>query len=362
MGILIRERGGNWSEPVMGYASEKKLQDTIYAHPSLVTGLLGPETAPGIACREFQSGVGPADVVVLDAEGNLTLVECKLASNREVRREVIGQILDYASRIWKMSADEFEQAWNRAGEGSPFEALGDADGRIRAALEANLESARFTIVLAVDGINDDLRRIVEFLNRITVPETGVIVVEFMHASAGTTEVLIPTSFGTDFVETKAVKGPDRRTEWTPDMLPEAVGNRYPKASGSCRAFLRAADDSGLAVEKRKSIDPGCSINVFNGEGTLVGVVRLIGYSTYLGLELDFARARELVGSARARFEAFLDDMSTLDPQLRGKAEDLRRTGYKDRKNPDLAALPPDSVSALVRLIAEYNHSRVNDPG
>ena len=151
MGILIRERGGDWQEPVMGYENERALQDIIHAHPSLVRGSLARETEIAVACREFQSGVGPADVIVLDAQGNITLVECKLARNREVRREVIGQVLDYASRIWQMSVEEFEQAWIKAAGNSPFDALDDTEGLIRAAVQENLNSARFTIVLAVDG-------------------------------------------------------------------------------------------------------------------------------------------------------------------------------------------------------------------
>jgi hypothetical protein len=135
-----------------------------------------------------------------------------------------------------------------------------------------------------------------------------------------------------------------------------AGYVWPSPGPTCRAFLHAADEFGLAFEKRKSIDPGCSINVFDGDGTHVGVVRLIGYSTYLGLELGFAGALD---SARARFETFLDDKSTLDPQLRSKAEDLRRTDYKDRKSPDFASVPSDSVSALVRLIAKYHGSQVD---
>lgn len=98
----------------MGYKNERALQDIIPAHPSLVMGSLTSETEIAVVCREFQSGVGPADVVMLDDHGYITLVECKLASNREVRREVVGQVLDYASRIWEMSVDEFEKAWTRA--------------------------------------------------------------------------------------------------------------------------------------------------------------------------------------------------------------------------------------------------------
>ncbi len=117
-----------------------------------------------------------------------------------------------------MSADEFEQTWVKTGGRSQFEALDDADGRIRAAVQENRESARFKIVLAVDGINDDIRRIVEFLNRITVPETGVVVVEFMRARSGTTEVLIPTWFGTDFIEAKAAQGKVRELGFRRDIV------------------------------------------------------------------------------------------------------------------------------------------------
>ena len=67
-----------------------------------------------------------------------------------MRREVIGQVLDYASRMWRMSVDDFERAWVNTGEPSPFIALGDDDGSIRAAVQDNLESARFKIVL--DGM------------------------------------------------------------------------------------------------------------------------------------------------------------------------------------------------------------------
>lgn len=351
MGILIREYGGDWQEPVMGYENERALQDIIHDHPSLVRGSLARETENAVACREFQSGVGPADVIVLDDQGNITLVECKLASNREVRREVVGQVLDYASRMWQMSVNEFDQAWIKAAGNSPFDALDDAEGLIRAAVRENLKSARFKIVLAVDGINEDIRRIVEFLNLITVPETGIVVVEFKHARAGATEVLIPTSFGTDFIEAKAARGPDRRTVWTPEMLATAVQERYPEAFASCTAFLHSAKEYGVTVRNRTSIDPGCSVNVPNMEGSLVGVVRLIGYSTFLGLELDFAHAQELTGAARVRFEKFLNDMSSLDPQLRDSVKDFRRTGYKDRRNLNLASIPPNSISALIRLIA-----------
>jgi hypothetical protein len=65
-GVLIRQGDGTWREPA--YAAE---------HPDLIPGV----SAAAKSCREFGSEVGPADIVVVDANGDLTLVECKLATN-----------------------------------------------------------------------------------------------------------------------------------------------------------------------------------------------------------------------------------------------------------------------------------------
>lgn len=94
-GFLIRSGGGAWESPSLtGYTDEAALQQILAEHPELLPGV----DEPAVACTEFESGVGPADVVVITDDGRLVLVECKLARNRQVRREVIGQVLDYSSR------------------------------------------------------------------------------------------------------------------------------------------------------------------------------------------------------------------------------------------------------------------------
>ena len=45
------------------------------------------------------SVTGYVDLVAVDSDGNITLVECKLASNQEIRRSVIGQIFAYAAGL-----------------------------------------------------------------------------------------------------------------------------------------------------------------------------------------------------------------------------------------------------------------------
>lgn len=213
MTLLIRTTGeGTWREPSgRGYDNEAALQAILAEHPDLVPGVDGA----AIACREFESTVGPADVVILDGEGVITVVECKLRANAEARRTVVGQVLDYASRLWQMDVDEFELRWRRADGGrDPFEQLGEDPTRLTETVAANLSAARFNLVLAVDAINDDLRRIVEYLNTITKSTTGIMLVEFTRYHERDQEILIPRSFGTELVDAKADAVTATRQRWS----------------------------------------------------------------------------------------------------------------------------------------------------
>ncbi|WP_431245325.1 hypothetical protein [Leifsonia xyli] len=261
MPILVRTSpGAAWSEPSeSGYDNEAALQQILHEHPSLIPGV----SDRAVACREFQSGVGPADVVILSDEGELTLVECKLAANPQVRREVIGQVLDYASRIWRMDVDAFEQTWKRAekNERSPFEQLNDDSGRIRAALQDNLTAGRFNLVLAVDDLNFDVKRIVEFLNAVTMPTTSVIVVEFTRARESGVEILIPTSYGSELAEVKKRQpGAARRTWKVEDFLRWCDEFDSPGAL-VVSEFLRALSAAGFEIQGGSAATPSLNCGI-----------------------------------------------------------------------------------------------------
>jgi hypothetical protein len=51
-------------------------------------------------------GSGSTDLVGVDAQGNILIVETKLARNGEIRRKVIGQVLEYACPSSKLHARE----------------------------------------------------------------------------------------------------------------------------------------------------------------------------------------------------------------------------------------------------------------
>ena len=80
---------------------ESWFQELIFNNPSLIPiDDLEPIFGPLIpVARELQSGAGPVDVVYINDRGFITLVETKLFRNPEARREVVAQILDYATAM-----------------------------------------------------------------------------------------------------------------------------------------------------------------------------------------------------------------------------------------------------------------------
>src|SRR5918996_4444578 len=93
------------------YVAEDVLQQLLEDYPRLLGGDLMGHDSPRsfvMVSREVslvgeERGVGRIDHVFLDQEGVPTLVEVKRSSDTRIRREVVGQMLDYAAnalRFW----------------------------------------------------------------------------------------------------------------------------------------------------------------------------------------------------------------------------------------------------------------------
>src|SRR2546430_182390 len=170
MRILLRNSGGNWRRAdARAYTNEDELQALLKESPEIVPR--NPPDLPAfVYCREFPIGNYAVDLVGVGSDGSLSLIECKLASNREAKRTVVGQVLEYAAGVWRMGLAEFEQAFASRTGRSPLDDLRDAriDGWdetiCREKLGDNLARGRFRILIAVDRITPELRGIVEYVN------------------------------------------------------------------------------------------------------------------------------------------------------------------------------------------------------
>lgn len=154
--------------------SEDWLQQLLFEHPELLPiEDIEAAFAPALpVCRELPTPAGPLDLLFANANGLLTLVECKLWRNPEARREVVAQILDYAKELSRWSYADLVKAVSRAtgSPGDPLYSVANGSGDALAshefadAVSRNLRKGRFLLLVVGDGIRESVEELAAFLH------------------------------------------------------------------------------------------------------------------------------------------------------------------------------------------------------
>ena len=153
---------------------EATLRDMIADHPSMLpVHDLDPSYGMLITVTKELSipGVGFVDILLMDEHGRLVVVECKLWRNPQARREVVGQILDYAREISRFGYEDLQRQVSIATrrQGNVLHALArEAGGTLSEAdfvdrVTRDLSAGRFLLLVVGDGIAEGTRRIGEYL-------------------------------------------------------------------------------------------------------------------------------------------------------------------------------------------------------
>jgi hypothetical protein len=116
-------------------------------------------------------GVGFIDVVLADEWGRLVIIECKLWRNPQARREVVGQILDYARELSRWGYEDLQRqisiSTRRQGNVLYDLACGVgcqlSEAQFVDRVSRDLTAGRFLLLIAGDGITEGTRRIGEYL-------------------------------------------------------------------------------------------------------------------------------------------------------------------------------------------------------
>jgi hypothetical protein len=156
--------------------AEAWLRDFLLAHPAVLpTAAIDAAYADPIpVCKELRTAAGRIDCLFVTRFGGLVVVECKLWRNPQARREMIGQILDYAKEIaaWGYADLQREVSIARGDRGA--NALFDLVSRqypdINEAefvdsVARNLSRGRLMLLLAGDGIREGTESIVQYVGR-----------------------------------------------------------------------------------------------------------------------------------------------------------------------------------------------------
>jgi hypothetical protein len=163
---------------ILGKSLEEALQILLQKHPEVIPGSqIDPasEEPPKFVLlrREMPVGGWSLDHLLVDQFGVLTLVETKLLQNPESRREVIGQIIEYAanareawgsgkvqqyaSEYWSKSGKDLGQVLDKAFPENDLEQFWQM-------VEDNLQHGRIRLIIAADVIRPEVRRMIEYLN------------------------------------------------------------------------------------------------------------------------------------------------------------------------------------------------------
>lgn len=153
---------------------EHRLRDLIHDNPVLMPiHALDPSYGRVFTVAKELSipGVGFVDVVLADERGRLVIVECKLWRNPQARREVVGQILDYARELSRYAYEDLQRqisvATSRRGN-VLFDLACEAGANLSEAdfvdrVARDLSAGRFLLLVVGDGITEGTRRIGEYL-------------------------------------------------------------------------------------------------------------------------------------------------------------------------------------------------------
>jgi len=232
------------------YEKEALLQRMIERSPELIAGptTLGDEPARLLLVRRemgVPSAAGGAvtfslDHLFLDGDGVPVLVEVKRSTDHRIRREVVGQMLDYVANAvayWPVAV--LRQALEATAQSGPegrrsaddlvAELTGDSEVDVEGfwrRVEDNLRVGRVRLLFVADVLPPELVRVIEFLNEQMSP-AEVLGVELRQFAGGRdgVKVLVPSVVGRTSAAVTAKVRESGGRRWTRDSLLEDAALR-----------------------------------------------------------------------------------------------------------------------------------------
>jgi hypothetical protein len=256
--LYLRQAGHLVEMHEREYQAETVLQTLLAEHPEMLTDdgsrLLLVRREAALSDRAESLNAGWLDHLFVDRHAVPVLVEVKRSSDTRLRRDVVGQMLDYAANAAACWSDETLRAWcaqscrtddlDRALQ-TIFPEL-DEPERFWADVQTNLTAGRMRLVFVADAIPLHLRRIVEFLNA-QMRQADVIAVEVKQYvdDTGQVQTFVPCVLGqTDASQRAKGRGPAER--WTRERIIEELRERHgPRLVAVAEALFAWARERGL---------------------------------------------------------------------------------------------------------------------
>lgn len=254
------------------YDSESVLQKLLAEYPNLLAGAQIDPDQPrrwllvsrevGVPSEEGATGRWSLDHLFLDQDAIPTLVEVKRSTDTRIRREVVGQMLDYAANAvvhWPIERiiSLFERRCEDSGS-DPQELLDELLESEQSAedfwndVKTNLKAGRVRLVFVADVIPTELRRITEFLGEQMDP-AEVFAVEVRQYEGEGRKTLVPRMIGTPKSKPVVVPGEG----WTRESLLDHIEKQHgPQAGAVAKRLIEWWYAKGLNADYSTSVRTG----------------------------------------------------------------------------------------------------------
>jgi hypothetical protein len=182
--FLLNHNGELVEMSESGHLTENDFQKLLADYPSLISGDQIDKENPrrwllvsremGVADGQASGNRWSLDHLFIDQDAIPTLVEVKRGTDTRLRREVIGQILDYAANaVSYWSIEEIISKYQLTCQinGQDADKILDAflgesyfKDKFWETVDNNLKSGKIRLLLVADVIPREMQRIIEFLN------------------------------------------------------------------------------------------------------------------------------------------------------------------------------------------------------
>lgn len=183
------------------FRDEATLHSLIEENPQFLPLAGAPRRA--VLGSEVQLGTGYADILAFEPSGRPAVVEVKLASNPQARREIVSQVLAYAAFLQGHSVRALEQGPLRrflqnSGHDSILEAVKalDQEGAVddesfESSMQEFLDGGSFRLVLVLDEVPAELERVVAYLDSVTIAELTIDLIVLRVYEVNGAQVALP---------------------------------------------------------------------------------------------------------------------------------------------------------------------------
>lgn len=351
------------------YDSEALLQGWLAKYPHLLAGhqinTLDPRRWLLIA-REMplpgeEGGAGrwAVDHLFLDQDAIPTIVEVKRSSDTRIRREVVGQMLDYAANaVVYWPVENMRSRYEAACETDkvePAQRLSEALNindveQFWQNARTNLQAGRVRLLFVADVIPPELQRVVEFLNQQMNPAEvlAIEVKRYVGQGAQAVNAIVPRVIG-QTAQAQGAKGVSALAskQWDEESFFEALLEQSSEADVQvARAILDWAANRGLWIWWGKGKKDGSFFPMLDYKDARFWTVS-VWTSGRVEIQFEMMKARPVFKDEQKR----LDLLDRINQALQ---TDFPEDAINRRPGLNLSDLgEPGKLSAMLAVLDDY---------